>query len=121
MSHAKRILIVEDEALIALDMESSLSDLGHAVEIVASLREADELVADRNYDLVVLDFHLSDGDAGVLVRALHGKGIPFVICSGTAAREELVPLLAGGTFLPKPFSNHDLITAVQSAGRAFQG
>jgi CheY-like chemotaxis protein len=61
-----RILIVEDEILIALELESLLQDAGHdVVGIAASSTEALALGRDLKPDLAFVDIHLADGPTGV--------------------------------------------------------
>jgi CheY-like chemotaxis protein len=61
-----RILIVEDEILIALELESLLQDLGHeVVGIAASSGDALTLGQDLTPDLAFVDIHLADGPTGV--------------------------------------------------------
>jgi DNA-binding response OmpR family regulator len=61
-----RILIVEDEFLIALELESLLQDAGHdVVGIAASSEEAKALGRDCKPDLAFVDIHLADGLTGV--------------------------------------------------------
>jgi CheY-like chemotaxis protein len=63
-----RILIVEDEILIALELESLLQDLGHdVVGIAASSEDARTLGQDLKPDLAFVDIHLVDGPSGVEV------------------------------------------------------
>jgi CheY-like chemotaxis protein len=63
-----RILIVEDEILIALELESLLQDLGHKiVGIAASSSDALALGQDLTPDLAFVDIHLADGPTGVNV------------------------------------------------------
>ncbi len=65
---ALRILIVEDELLIALELESLLQDEGHdVVGIAASSAEALALTAKLVPDLAFVDIHLSDGPTGIEV------------------------------------------------------
>ncbi len=65
---ALRILIVEDELLIALELESLLQDEGHdVVGIAASSAEALALTAKLAPDLAFVDIHLSDGPTGIEV------------------------------------------------------
>lgn len=70
-----RILIVEDEILIALELESLLLDAGHdVVGIAASSMEALTLGAELAPDLAFVDIHLSDGPTGIEVaRQLVGQ------------------------------------------------
>jgi CheY-like chemotaxis protein len=61
-----RILVVEDEILIALELESLLQDLGHdVVGIAASSDDALALGRDLKPDLAFVDIHLADGPTGV--------------------------------------------------------
>lgn len=61
-----RILIVEDEILIALELESLLQDLGHdVVGMAASSAEALSLGQELKPDLAFVDVHLADGPTGV--------------------------------------------------------
>ena len=70
-----RILVVEDEILIALELESLLQDLGHdVVGIAASSQDALSLGRDLKPDLAFVDIHLSDGPTGVdVARDLSGE------------------------------------------------
>ncbi|KLK94430.1 response regulator [Microvirga vignae] len=68
MSEVKplRILIVEDEFLIALELESLLQDAGHdVVGIAASSEEAIALGCEFSPDLAFVDIHLADGLTGI--------------------------------------------------------
>ena len=61
-----RILIVEDEFLIALELESLLQDIGHDVlGIAASSQEAIALSRELSPDLAFVDIHLADGLTGI--------------------------------------------------------
>ena len=61
-----RILVVEDEILIALELESLLQDLGHdVVGIAASSEDGFTLGQDLKPDLAFVDIHLADGPTGV--------------------------------------------------------
>lgn len=63
-----RILVVEDEILIALELESLLQDLGHeVVGIAASSEDALTLGQDLKPDLAFVDIHLADGPSGIEV------------------------------------------------------
>jgi len=61
-----RILIIEDEALVALELRFVLEDLGHqVVGMAADSRQAESLVKANDVDLALVDIHLSDGPTGV--------------------------------------------------------
>jgi DNA-binding response OmpR family regulator len=61
-----RILIIEDEALVAMELRFVLEDLGHAVVGIASdALTARSLVRETDVDLALVDIHLSDGPTGI--------------------------------------------------------
>ncbi|HUO98643.1 MAG TPA: response regulator [Rhizomicrobium sp.] len=61
-----RVLIVEDEAIIALDLENLVNDLGHRVVGIATTRDdAVRLARQRRPELVLTDIKLADGSSGV--------------------------------------------------------
>lgn len=71
-----RILIVEDEMLVALELENVLCDLGHEpIGIVPDVQAA-ELYFDEHMDLALVDLNLRDGLTGPQIGALLGeKGV----------------------------------------------
>ena len=61
-----RILIIEDEALVAMELRFVLEDLGHdVVATVADARSARKVARENDVDLALVDIHLSDGPTGV--------------------------------------------------------
>ncbi|WP_029417381.1 response regulator [Brevundimonas bacteroides] len=61
-----RILIIEDEALVAMELRFVLEDLGHeVVGTAADARSARALAAETEVDLALVDIHLSDGATGI--------------------------------------------------------
>ena len=80
----KRVLVVEDEPLLATDLAEELSELGaEVVGPVNSVRDALTLItADGTLNAAVLDIGLLDGQAYAVADALHGRGVPFVFLTG---------------------------------------
>ncbi|HVL72299.1 MAG TPA: response regulator [Beijerinckiaceae bacterium] len=109
-----RILIVEDEILIALELESLLQDLGHEpVGIAATSSEALALSGEARPDLALVDIHLADGPTGVEVgRALAQAGTPVMFMTANAKR---VPSdFAGGCgVIAKPYTERGVRRAVE--------
>ncbi|MDX2289180.1 MAG: response regulator [Hyphomicrobiaceae bacterium] len=63
---AARVMIIEDEPLIAMDVESLVSDLGHSVVGIAATRtEATALALRERPEMVLADIHLADGSSGL--------------------------------------------------------
>jgi CheY-like chemotaxis protein len=89
-----RILIVEDEILIALELESLLQDLGHdVVGMAASSRDALSLGQELKPDLAFVDIHLADGPTGVDVArhlaAQHQVTVLFMTANTKRIPEDL--------------------------------
>ena len=79
----KHILLVEDDAVQALDLAASLTDAGATViGPIANLAEASERAADALCDAAILDLRLNDRNATTLARQLLQRRIPFVVYTG---------------------------------------
>ena len=80
---ALRILIVEDEYYVADDLARALQGLGATVlGPVATLEEAERMVAEGSFDCAVLDMNLRGEMAFPIADRLEAEGIPFVVASG---------------------------------------
>lgn len=80
---AKRVLIVEDEALIAIGLEDSLVALGYEVAGMATrLDDALALARDVTLDFAVLDIRIVDGRSFPVAHVLRERGVPFVFATG---------------------------------------
>ena len=105
-----RILVVEDDALIALDVEEMLTELGHTVvAIVATAIEATVRLRPPPPDLVVLDLDLGGGANFALAERLVAQGPPFVIASGYV---NLPETLRHAPRLTKPYTKAALQQAL---------
>ena len=102
-SAAPRILIVEDELVIALMINEMARDLGYIVSGIASnLAMARQQFAKRNFDAVVLDINLDGHYHPEIADFLLESGVPFAFLTGydylVEPRHEKIPLLT------KPFT-----------------
>jgi DNA-binding response OmpR family regulator len=102
-------LIIEDQALIAMSIETYLEDAGMAVQTVGSLAEAHAWLDANTADVAIVDFMLKDGPAIELARELNSRAIPFVIYSGYPQRQGIPSELQGVPWLEKPTSRDDLL------------
>ena len=109
-----RILVVEDETIIAMLVEDMLLDLGHEVIGVAhSLPSALAMIETRagQFDLAVLDINLSGEQSFPAARRLMELGIPFMFATGYGSMGLQAPFDTAFT-LKKPFQQEDLGRAV---------
>ena len=116
----RRILLVEDEPLVAFDNEYSLADAGYeVVGTVDNLRDATALIEGEAIDLVVTDIVLAGkGDGTDVARAAGAKGIPVLFITGLCPPEaqEL-----GIGCLAKPYSDKALKAALAALDARLQG
>lgn len=103
-----KILIVEDNPLIAMDLEDELSDRGFDAVCATSVSDARSLVARQAPSFAFLDMHLRTDTSFDLARELRAQGVPFVFISGNAA-SSLPEDLRTSKILTKPINFDDLI------------
>ena len=94
------ILIVEDQAIIALDLESAVEEAnGQVIGPASTVREALKFLHANEVDAAILDANLPDGDVTPVAEALIDRKVPFVINTGVAVPLQLrrqFPLLVDG-------------------------
>jgi len=113
-----RLLIIEDEDRLSGILKSRLGEAGFAVDVAASAGDANAALELINYDAVVLDLGLPDGDGlGVLAAARRiGKALPILILTARDAVEDRVAGLNAGAddYLTKPFAMSELIARIKA-------
>ncbi|WP_153484542.1 response regulator [Segnochrobactrum spirostomi] len=108
-----RVLIAEDEDLIALVLGEMLSDLGHRVVAVAErVEEGVELARDADIDLAILDINLDGGLSMPIADVLTARGIPYIFATGGTVRLEAP--YASHFVLRKPFTQAALRAALET-------
>ena len=115
-----KILIVEDELIIAEDMREMLEDLGY--EVVGATGDVDEakrILTATNPDLVMLDITLGTEQLGLSLALdiTESFKIPFIFCTSHAdpATIRKATVLHPSGYLIKPFSRDDLYSAIEIA------
>jgi len=113
MAEPARILLVEDEPLIAMMLEDVLETLGHSVAAVCdSVAGALARLGDGGIDAAILDVNLRGGEQSWPVAdALADRGIPFVLASGGGKGDRPARHM-GVPALPKPFGMADVQRAL---------
>ncbi len=108
----RRVLVVEDEALVAMLVEDALTDAGAEVlGPVRSVAEAMAALARDRPDAAVLDLNLDGMPSTPVADALAAAGIPFVVATGYGV-EGLPPGHAGVRVLAKPYDPLALTRAI---------
>lgn len=110
--HKPLVLVVDDEALIALDVESALREAGFAVALAVSCSEAERFLADHTPAAAVLDVRLSDGESVGAASTLADRGVPFVVYSGLRP-EESNEAFSHGVTVMKPAKPEELVRLVR--------
>jgi CheY-like chemotaxis protein len=115
----KRCLVLDDEFLIALDIQQILEHAGAAqVVCVASAEEAlDLLRSEPRFDIAVLDVKLSgpEGTSLGVASILAGNGTPFVFLTGMRIDDVHAKLFPGAPVIEKPYDAVALLDAVRRA------
>ena len=84
----RRILVVEDEVVVAMMVEDLLLDLGcEVVGPAARLDQGLRLAADEALDAAILDVNLNDRRSYPIAEELRRRGVPFLFATGYAAEE----------------------------------
>jgi CheY-like chemotaxis protein len=113
-----RLLVVEDELLVALALEDILTDFGcELVGPVSRIEEAEPLAESEALDGAVLDVNVRGRNITSVVERLRARQIPVVICSGYSETTGLPSLLHGLPQVSKPYDKESLRRALAKAFR----
>jgi DNA-binding response OmpR family regulator len=117
-----RVLVVEDEPLIATSIQWELVDAGHeVVGPAATLAEAELLATEEQPDLALVDINLAErGDGVVLARRLKTAGVPSIFVTGQINEARQARDCALGLLL-KPFPFEALGRVVEAAASLVAG
>lgn len=115
MGDRHKILVVEDDALIAMEMGERLEDLGYApLEPARSIEAAEALLRDQRPAAALLDANLAGVSSVPLGAKLAAMGVPVAFCTGYDAIKNLPPELASAPILTKPISDDALAAALKA-------
>jgi CheY-like chemotaxis protein len=114
MTDGPRILLVEDEALIALDMEDLLVEHGFRVVGVAHrVSRALEMIGETAFDAAVLDVSLGVETVWPAADALLARGKPFVLLTGFGKSLDVPQPHQGAPLLAKPVERAALVACLE--------
>ncbi len=112
MSQPLRVLVVEDEMLVAMLVEDMLRDLGHVpVGPAARLEAAIKLASDELLDLAILDVNLGGSKSFPIADVLTARGVPVIFATGYGTGG-LDQRYRDFSVIAKPFSEATLSRAI---------
>jgi DNA-binding NtrC family response regulator len=121
MTDKPRVIVVDDEIILLLDLTDQLNEAGYSAQPVTTARGALSLI-DHSTEALVTDIELPGNYSGLKLAKLAAKlhpGLPIVVVSGgvTPAADELPP---GAVFIPKPYRVEAVLSAIsrQRSARA---
>lgn len=113
-----RILLVEDDPLIRLDLETSLTELGAIVTAAPDVGRALEALAASALDFAVLDFELGAETSEPIAKAAQARSVPFLYLSGYSEHDERFSRWPGIPILAKPLSAARIAHGIKDALKA---
>jgi len=106
----RSILVVEDEPLIALDIEQGFRAAGAAVFMAHNLIDGMRLADHPDLSAAVLDFVFRDGDGTALCERLKARSIPFLLHTGYSHVHDAC---SRAMVVPKPATPSQLVSAIE--------
>jgi two-component system, OmpR family, response regulator len=120
-----RVLIVEDESLLARQLASALDEAGYAVDTAPDGERADFLGRTEHYDAIVLDLGLPKVDGLTLLRRWReaGLGVPVLVLTARGSWYEKVQGIDGGAddYVAKPFRIEEVLARLRALIRRSHG
>jgi DNA-binding LytR/AlgR family response regulator len=114
MDGPRRILIVEDEPLVSMDISQIIEDTIPAVIIIKSSVAETKKVLDQEFDFALLDIDVTNGKTYQVADLLGDKKVPFVFVSGSV-KEHLPEHLRHIPFIAKPYKAEQIKHAILTA------
>jgi CheY-like chemotaxis protein len=112
------ILLLEDEFLIAMDVEQICRDHGaHDVVIARTVDEAHAVATGSHFDAAIVDMMLAGSSTLEFADVLKSRGVPFIFASGYADAPALARNFPSVPVVAKPYGGSDLMDALASACR----
>ncbi|WP_461614187.1 response regulator transcription factor [Clostridium sp. Marseille-QA1073] len=118
-----KILLVEDDATLAMGMEYTLKNEGFDITVASTLKEARESIENCSVDLVLLDLMLPDGSGYELCRELRKKSntpIIFLTASDEEANVVMGLDMGGDDYISKPVRIGELISRIKAVLRRYE-
>lgn len=113
-----RILVVEDDSLVAAGVKQGLDNAGFTTDVIGSAESAEVFLQEESFDLAVVDIGLPKADGLTLVRRLREKGLTLPVLFLTA-RDSVEDTVAGldvgaDDYMIKPFRLPELVARIRA-------
>lgn len=108
---ALKLLLVEDDIFIGMDMAHTLSQSGYSPVHAKNLDEAEQAIDAEDFAAIVLDFRVGGDDTIHFARKLRGLGQRVMFCTGSSP-SDLRQLVGDVPVVGKPFTEQQLLEAV---------
>src|SRR3954451_2819002 len=116
MLSGERVLVAEDECLIAMDLADIFETAGaNVIGPASTVKDALKLIMSHEVDRACLDFNLADGEVTPVLDLLASEGIPMVVYTGRGLPKELISQHPKLTVLHKPLPAQRLVTELAKA------
>lgn len=110
MLNGAKVLVVEDEPLIAMELAQIISDASGTPSVVGSRTDATNLIGKSEFDAALLDVRLRDGTTFEIAALLFDKKIPFLFCTGDSGNRDEFRDWPDVPLITKPHSPAIIIT-----------
>lgn len=112
------ILIVEDELLIAMDIETVLNDAGYVTTVsFANCADAQAWLKQTRPAAAILDINLREGSSGPVAQQLIDQSVPFIVSSGERFSSQHEAVFQAGTWIGKPIDRDELLASLANCLR----
>jgi CheY-like chemotaxis protein len=109
------VLIVEDEPLILIELQHTLSELGWVVTHFASdIDKAIDIAQTERFDIAILDVNVKGRTSFAVAEVLRNRNVPVVLATGYST-EIIIENYPGAIFLQKPYLKAELAEAIAKA------
>ncbi|MHA6345434.1 response regulator [Roseivivax sp. CAU 1761] len=109
----KRVLICEDEPIVALDLQFLVEDMGYEpIGPFSRVSDGERAARSQHVDAAILDVRLLDGEVFPVANALLEKNVELIFHSGHALSHEILAAYPNARCCPKPLSTSQLTKAL---------
>lgn len=116
----KKILLVEDSMMIALDAQSALEAIGASVDIVSSVADGLRAIELTAFSMAVLDINLRGETSAALADALYSRAVPFIFASGYGDQAHIPERFYNIPKVSKPYDAIAISDAIEVARARLQ-